>query len=293
MLDYVIITPAKDEEKYIAKTIESIVKQTHKPKEYIIVDDGSIDNTPIIINEFTKHYSWIKLIQLPTKHNKREEGSKIVQAFYEGYKKITFNNYIFIVKLDADIILPENYFSEIAKQFNENSNLGLCGGQIENFINNKWIKEIAAPYHLRGAIKTYRKECFDDIGGLKSTLGWDGLDEMTALYKGWEINVLDLWVKQQRPTNEAYNKTSLYYRLGYANYKNGGSFFLAVIRTFLRLKRKPYLICGINYFLGYIVAYIKREEKNIDKSLAKFINNFHYQRLINRFSTILKNDSRF
>lgn len=287
MSEYIIITPAKNEESVIENTIKSVINQLHKPKEWVIVDDGSEDNTPQIISKYSKNYPWIKAITLTTKNEKREEGPKIVRTFYEGYKQLSTTEYLFLVKLDADILLPENYFLEIAKNFEANSNIGLCGGQIENKKNDKWIKEKAADYHLRGAIKAYRKECFNEIGGLKQTLGWDGIDEMAALYKGWEIVILDLWVRQQRPTHTYYKKSSLYYKLGYANYKNGGSFILIFIRSLFRLFRRPYLICGLYYLTGYMVALLKQEDKNVDKDFAKFINDFHYTRAYDSLKKIL------
>jgi len=281
---YIIITPALNEEKYIRYTLESVVNQTLKPFMWIIVNDGSTDLTGQIVREYTKKYGWIKLINNVHNTNIREAGSKVVRAFYIGYNyyKIWDKEYDFIVKLDADLTLPQNYFEEIAKSFKNNARLGLCGGYCVNEINGILVKEKSPSYHIRGAFKAIRRECWIDIGGFKPILGWDGLDEMTALYKGWETKTLSLEVIHHRPTASAYNSFGLAKQHGMANYKNGGNFFLALVRALVRMFQKPYFIVGIGFFLGYFKAFMKRYEKNVNDEFAKFINCFHTQRLLKK-----------
>lgn len=278
-----IITPAKNEEKYIEYTLKSICGQTLLPQKWIIVNDGSIDNTADIVKKYIKDNSWIRLISNNTIGETRAEGSKIIRAFYVGYNSLRDRNYDFIAKLDADLTLPKNYFEEIANEFQRNEKVGMCGGYCSIEVDGKYIKEKSASYHLRGALKSYRKECFDDIGGIKLILGWDGVDEMTAMYKGWDVKILPLSVLQHRGTTSDYNAFMLSKKKGKTNFKNGGSIFLAIVRSIIRIFRKPFVVQGIGFFLGYFNALLNQEKKNIDKDLAIFINNFHIKRILKRF----------
>lgn len=283
MTNYVIITPAKDEENYIEYTLKSVCEQTLLPKEWIIVNDGSTDDTADVVQKYIKDNSWIRLINNNTIGETRAEGSKIIRTFYAGYDSLINHDYDFIVKLDADLSLPQNYFEEIANEFQGNEKIGMCGGYCSIEVDAKYIKEKSSSYHLRGALKSYRKECFDDIGGIKPILGWDGVDEMTAMYKGWDVKILPLAVFQHRKTQSDYNAFMLSKKHGIANYKNGGNIFLAIVRSIVRIFRKPFFVQGIGFFLGYFKSLLNQERKNVDKNLARFINRFHTKRILKKF----------
>lgn len=278
---YAIITPAKNEENYIENTLHSICTQTIKPTEWIIVNDGSTDRTKEIVENYAQKYPWIRLINNDTYHEKRAGGSKVVRAFYEGYNSIENHDYDFIVKLDADLTLPKNYFEEVSKCFENNLKVGLCGGYCVVEKNGKLVKEKSAGYHLRGPIKSYRKECFEDIGGLKPVLNWDGLDEMTTMFKGWTIKILPLQVFHHRPTSTTINRGLFSsFRSGKEYYCNSYDFFLAILRSITFGKRTmPYMISGIIFLFGFITAFCLREKKHVDKKLEKYIRSFQYNRI--------------
>ena len=136
-------------------------------------------------------------------------------------------------------------------------------------------------YHIRGALKSIRRECWEDIGGFREVLGWDGLDEMEAMYKGWDTMKIDLAVIHHRPTSSAYNQIEKAEVWGRAQYLNGRNLFLAIVHASVHLTTKPFLVYSFMYLKGYLKAFIKKENKNISPELAKFINKFHFKRLIN------------
>jgi len=279
-LNYIIITPAKDEEKFISNTLDSVIRQTLLPMQWIIVNDGSIDNTTEIVEQYSENFPWIKLIDNKTKNSKREEGSKIVKAFLYGLDSIDYNEYEFIAKLDADLTIPQDYFEKISDEFVIDNIVGMCGGYITTISDNNVIESTKPGYHLRGAIKTYRKTCYDDIGGLIPVLGWDGIDEMTAMYKGWKVKILNLEVIQHRPTAKNYNQIKLNFNRGLLHYKKGSSFLLIIIRMVVRLNKKPLIVGACFILIGYIYGLIVRSDKILDKELQKYINRFHFKRLI-------------
>lgn len=277
-MKYVIITPAHNEEDFIEITIKSIIKQTILPQEWIIVDDNSTDQTASIIKNYAAKYEWIEYIY----HHSgpwKSQGAKVIEAFNFGLAKLGVSDYDFISKIDADLELPSDYFEKIGNSLYNNPKIGVLGGQILEFKNNSWKKIPQASYHIRGALKSYRKECFINIDGLMPVLGWDGLDEMKAMYYGWQTKIIDSSVKHFRPASSDYVATELLFNLGIANYKNGGGLFLALIRGIVRMKRKPYILSGLYFLKGYFFALIKKEPKNVDKALARFINRFHMKRL--------------
>ncbi len=114
---YIIITPVKNEEKYIRYTLDSVTTQTILPEEWIVVDDGSSDNTSLIVEEYISKFNWISLIRLNTKEEQRMGGNKVVRAFNAGYKFIKNKDWDFVVKLDGDLSLPDDYFEKIFSAF--------------------------------------------------------------------------------------------------------------------------------------------------------------------------------
>lgn len=274
-----IITPVKNESKFIQETINSVINQSLLPIEWIIVDDNSEDNTFEIVNNKIKNHNWIKNIKFFGNERKRSGGSKVVRAFNYGYSQLK-NEYDYIMKLDGDLILPSNYLERMIEEFNNFSNLGICGGQILNKYSETDIRlEKVSDFHVRGALKLIRKECWKQINGFKEVWNWDGLDIMEAQYLGWETKSINIHVIHLRPTSSAYNSTEHAYKSGYEAYKMGSNISLTVIRAIFKIKNKPYLKCGYYYLKGYLKAWIKKETLIVSKELAKFINKKHTQRI--------------
>ena len=205
-MNYYIVIPAHNEEDYLADTLNSVLRQSLLPKKVIVVNDNSTDGTEVVINEFLNLSECIQKVNT-TSSDQHLPGSKVIQAFLMGLELLDAE-YDFIVKLDADIILPDNYFERIAYIFKGNPKVGIAGGFIyEQVAFNEW--ELSHPMnknHVRGAIKSYSKNCFTAIDGLKYAMGWDTLDELLAQYHGFIICTDDtLHVKHLRPTGSAYD----------------------------------------------------------------------------------------
>ena len=175
-IKYVVITPARDEEKYLQKTIASMVAQTIIPLQWVIVNDGSKDRTLEFGEQASRSYPWIKII---SRQNRgfRKAGGGVVETFYDGYALIKDLKYDFIVKLDGDLSFGPDYFEKCFNFFDTCPKIGIAGGEIFNFIDGQLIKETSVRFHVRGATKIYKKDCWDAIGGLLHAPGWDTLDE--------------------------------------------------------------------------------------------------------------------
>ncbi len=275
----VIITPAKNEEIHIHHTINSVLRQLHKPVKWLIIDDGSTDNTVEIVNNYIKDFSWIKLIKKNTR-GKRAPGANVINAFNYGLSNLT-GDWDFIVKLDADLEFEDNYFEKLLSEFEKDSRLGIAGGYIVNLVDGKKQKIDNTPeYHVRGATKVYRKECFNDIGGLMPKMGWDGIDEIKAMMFGWKTKSFkELLVLHHRPTGKETGMLRYAWRWGKSNYYMGYNPLFLMLSCIKRFTRKPYVLFGLTIYLGFIYSYITRKEQISDRNFIKFIRKFQSDRI--------------
>lgn len=274
-MNYYIIIPAHNEEKFISLTIQSLVEQTVLPKKIVVVNDNSVDNTGNSVLEFARKYDYIDLID-KTSEPIHLPGSKVIQAFQTGLESVD-ENYDIIVKADADLIFPPNYFETIIKQFQSDEQIGMVGGfaYIEN--NGEWILEnLTDKDHIRGAFKAYRKECFKQIGGLKPAMGWDTVDELLCKFYNWKVITDDtLHVKHLKTTGANYNKTARY-KQGEAFYTLGYGFLITSIASakLAMLKKKPLLF--FDYIKGYWKAKNEKKSFLVTDEQAEFIRSYRW-----------------
>ncbi len=281
----VIITPFLNEEAAIGHLIKSMISQEVKPTKWVLVDDGSMDNSVTIINGFAKECEWISLVQLDHKSQKRSIGAKIINAFNKGLETINIDDYDVIMKIDADLILPTNYIREITHQFTSNKKIGLCGG-VCGLVNDGMVKLESKTNldHVRGALKAYRKECFKDIDGLVNRMGWDSVDEYKTRYMGWKVKVLpDLMVSHLKETNIKTGHAKASFKNGIMLYTIRFDIPLLMTNVVKRLLWKPYIIQGLAILWGYCYGFLSQEEKIIDKKLGKFIREYRYKKISERF----------
>ncbi|MEX0906263.1 MAG: glycosyltransferase family 2 protein [Balneolaceae bacterium] len=277
-MHHIVVTPVYNEEQFLEKYINSIIKQEEIPDKFLLIDDSSNDSSAEIIKKFSDQFEWITYLLHPGEKGKAQ-GAKIVKAFNYGLKEIDLANVDIISKIDADLELPTNYFTEVKQAF-ANNRVGIAGGYIIENKQNEWMRIPHPNYHIRGALKTYRKDTFNEINGLMPVLGWDGLDEMKAMYHGWKTQNIEIGVKHFRPASFDYNNAELNFKKGITSYKNGANIFLTIIRMLVKMWEKPYIKSGVMFFLGYLKSMFQKEEKNVDKNLSKFINRFHIKRLL-------------
>ena len=276
-----IVTPACNEERHLSQLIDSMLAQSLLPAEWIIVDDGSVDNTINIIQKAAIKYSWIRYLR-KEKIGPRSPGKSVVDTFYFGLNNKNIIDYDIIMKLDADLVLPSHYLESIKNQFNTNVKIGICGGVCAIQLGNEYVleKETNIEDHIRGAIKAYRRECFEDIGGLVKAMGWDTVDEHTARYHGWLVVVLPkLIVRHQRSTHQEYGFVKAAFRNGRMLYSIRMGLFLLFTNCIKKIYKKPYFILGLAMFFGYILSFFRREKRIVNKELGRFIRKYRYSKI--------------
>lgn len=280
-MQYILLIPCYNEALYLSKTIDSIINQSILPSQVIIVDDNSTDETPEIIKNYTTTYSWITGV-----HKKSENihlpGSKVIQAFHHGLPHIN-TSYDIIVKVDADLIFPLNYFETIINHFKSNSKLGMAGGFAYIEENGNWILEnLTDKDHIRGAFKAYRKECYQEIGGLKPAMGWDTLDELLCKFYNWEIKTDEsLIVKHLKPTGKQYNKKARY-KQGEAFYTLGYGFLITLIASLKLAFKKRKITLFLDYIVGFLKAWKSKTPKLVTKEQEKFIQNYRLNKMVQK-----------
>lgn len=274
-----IVIPAHNEEEYLTQTLQSLTEQTMLPKKVIIVNDNSTDGTQNIIDTFSSKYSFITSV-VHTSEEEHGPGSKIIRAFYKGLASLD-DNYDVICKFDADLIFPKDYLQRISEIFLHNKNCGMSGGFCFIKKKHEWVLEdLTNKDHIRGALKTYRKECFTQIGGLKKSIGWDTVDELLARFHGWEIKTdTSLHVKHLRPTGATYNRASRI-KQGQAFKKMRYGFWLTLIASLkLAWKKKSF-----GYFWSCLQGYFSiKNEYIVSVAEGEFIRDLRWKNIRKKF----------
>lgn len=281
-MNFYIVIPAHNEADSIALTLESLASQTLVPKQLVVVNDHSTDDTQAVVESIIKKHPWISIVN---NHSSDEHlpGSKIINAFNKGLQTLN-DDYDVICKFDADLIFPKNYLEQLAKHFSANPRLGMAAGFCYIEKDNNWILEdLTNKDHIRGALKAYRKQCFKDIGQLKPAMGWDTVDELLAKFYNWELLTDEsLHVKHLKPTGASYNKNSKYMQ-GEAMYKmRYGLTITAISALKLAVKKK-----NLNLFNDYMAGYFKAKKENLTPLVSEkqgaFIRKLRWDGMLKKF----------
>ena len=291
--NYIVISPVRNEEQYLPGTIECMAAQSVLPAQWLLIDDGSTDATQKIIEEAAARYPWIKAI-----HRKdrgfRQAGGGVMEAFYEGYLHLTTlndglstNSWQFLAKFDGDLSFAPDCFEQCLSRFAGNPKLGIGGGLICNQVNGQVEAEskVDPAFHVRGATKIYRRECWEQIGGLISAPGWDTVDEVKANMLGWTTATFaDLKLIHHRPAGMAYGRWSNLIKNGRANYVAGYHPLFMLLKCVRRSFEKPFLIEGCGLWLGFVSGYLKRVPQLPDKRVIKYFRREQMNRLLGKKS---------
>ena len=281
---YVLVSPCKDEEQYIERTLESVRRQTIRPVQWVIVDDGSTDNSVEIIKKHQEDMPYIKLVR--RKASERNVGGGVIMAFNEGREAIDVH-YDFICKFDVDLVLPERYFEILMRRMDADPQLGTCSGKAYYLHpkNGRLISEMCGDEASVGMTKFYRRACFEKIGGFVADVGWDGFDCHSARWHGWRAaswDEPDLNFLHLRPMGSS-QKSVFQGRIrhGRGQYLLGAHplFFLA--SSLLRsVKQRPYIIGTFYSIYGYCQAWIIGEKRFGDQDVTRFIQAYQLRALI-------------
>jgi biofilm PGA synthesis N-glycosyltransferase PgaC len=277
---YVVITPARDEEEFIEKTIESVANQTILPRQWIIVNDGSRDGTAGIIDHYAAMYPWITARHRPNR-GYREAGGGVIATFYDGYEQLRVTDWEFLVKLDADLSFSNDYFERCLGEFDRDPQLGIGGGGIYHSERHGLKLEESPQFHVRGATKIYKRACWDSLGGLLRAPGWDTVDELKANMLGWRTRTFpELQLSHYRYTGAADGAWKDCVKNGRANYITGYHPLFMFIKCMRRMVRRPYLVGSIGLGWGFLSGYWSGVQRVQDEPLIRYTRSQQMRRML-------------
>jgi glycosyltransferase involved in cell wall biosynthesis len=279
MTRYVIITPVRDEERHIEATLDSVLRQTVLPQEWIIVNDGSTDRTGTVLDQCAAQHPWIRVVHRANR-GFRKSGGGVMEAFYDGYNSSKCDDWDFLVKLDGDLTFAPDYFQMCFEHFTKEPRLGIGGGDIYHTVGGKLKVEAVPKFHVRGATKIYRKACWDAIGGLFTGAGWDTIDEVKANMLGWQTySFKELHLVHHRLTGSADGFLRAPVKYGSICFVCGYHPLYVLARCLYRSVRKPYILGSLAMLFGFLKSFFMRTPKVNDEQLIRYLRNQQLRRL--------------
>jgi biofilm PGA synthesis N-glycosyltransferase PgaC len=269
----------RDEEMNLPRTIESMIKQTVLPQEWVIVDDGSKDRTGEIIEAASREYPWIRAVHR-TDRGYRKWGGGIIEAFYDGFHSLTGRDWEFMSKLDGDLSFEPTYFEGAFREFRENPKIGIGGGTLYHFENGQKVIERGPAFHVRGGAKIFRRACWEAIGGLWVGPGSDTVDEVKANMLGWTTKSFpDLQMQHHRITGASWGAWQGLVKDGKIDYVYGSHPVFLAAKSVARLIRRPYVVGSVALVYGYVAAYLQHVPQVDDPELIRYLRRQQLARI--------------
>lgn len=283
-LSYVLITPARNEEKFIEQTIRSVVAQSHRPLKWVVVSDGSTDRTDEIVSQYAAKHDWIELVRTPERTERTFSGK--VHAFNAGFAMVRNLPYAVVGSLDADITFDAGYFEFLISRFAADPQLGVAGTPFREG-DSQYDFRFVSQEHVSGACQLFRRECFADIGGyipLKRCI--DLVAVTTARMRGWKTRTFVEKVSQhhRKMGSGNHDKAMQVYSSGYYDYVFGVHPVWQVVRSVYMMRSKPYVLNGCRLFAGYFWAVATRAKVPVSREFVAF----RHQEQMHRLKAFLK-----
>jgi len=280
---YVLISPCRNEAAYMRQTLDSVIAQSLKPMKWVIVDDGSTDETPRVLAEYASKYDWIQIVTRADRGH-RAVGPGVIDAFYSGYEAIEPEQYDFLCKLDLDLRLPPRYFEILIERMNADPRIATCSGKSYILEGSRLIDERHGDDTSLGMTKLYRVDCFRKIGGFVREVMWDGIDCHLCRMHGWlacSWNEPDLRFIHLRPMGSS--QQSIYtgrMRHGYGQYFMGTGFLFMAASAISRLNQKPYVAGSLAMLWGWMKSAALRKPRYENPEFGRFLRRYHMRVLL-------------
>ncbi len=272
-LQYVLITPSRNEARLIENTLKSVVAQTVLPLKWVVVNDGSTDATAEIVSTYAGRYPWIELVNRPVR--KERHFAAKVEAFNSGQERVKQLPYDIIGNLDADVSLDPDHFEFLLSKFSQDPRLGVAGTVFtEPDGYNSATDSFEGQTYVSGQCQIFRRKCFEEIGGYVPSKagGIDWMAVTTARMIGWNTRsfreksflhhrVLGTAERGIVASNYAYGKK---------DYILGGHPLWQIFRCLYRAAKRPYIVGGGALLAGYTAAFLTRMERPVSPELMRF-----------------------
>jgi poly-beta-1,6-N-acetyl-D-glucosamine synthase len=280
-LSYVLITPARNEAQFIELTLRSMIAQTYKPLRWVIVSDGSADETDEIVARYSADHPWIELVSLPQRKERNFAGK--VMAFNAGLERLAAVPYEAVVSLDADISFDSDYFAFLLGKLTADPELGLVGTPFRELSGESYDYRFVSIEHVSGACQVFRRSCFEAIGGYVPIRGGsiDHVAVITARMKGWKTRTYtDKHCIHHRQIGTAsHHPMAARFRVGLKDYAIGNHPLWELCRVVRQMVMPPRCIGGLALGAGYVWGLLRRTEHPVSAELIKFHRDEQLHRL--------------
>lgn len=279
--NYVLVTPVRNEERTIEITIQSVLAQSVRPREWVIVSDESTDQTDAIVSRYAGQVPWLRL--LPLKNRPARNFASVVFATESGIRALQTQDYAFLGLLDADIRLPATYFAQILARFAADPNLGLAGGLAVDLIDGQHARNRQSLREVAGAVQLFRRDCFESLGGLMPLPegGWDAITCVRARMNGFKtVTFPDLMVDHLKPRNVASgNLIQRNWQMGVRDYVLASHPLFEVVKCGSRCLEFPPLIGSLARLAGFSWAGISSRKTHLPADVRRHIRREQLARL--------------
>ena len=272
-MKYILITSARNEQVFIAKTLAAVTAQTQLPERWVIIDDGSSDRTAEIVASYAKEFPWLMLIRNPRREGRNFAAkANAVNTALLQMRSVEFD---VLGNLDADVSFEPDYMEFLLQKFSADPKLGVAGTPFTQAGGYDSTRDSFEGEHfVAGPIQLFRRDCFREISGYFASPagGVDWIAVMTAKMKGWTArSFAEKRFHHYRSMGTAEKShVAALFSYGQKDYYLGGSPVWQLFRVTYRLVKKPYFIGGLALLAGYIWAAVKRVQRPIPPELVRF-----------------------
>jgi poly-beta-1,6-N-acetyl-D-glucosamine synthase len=271
-----LVSPVHNEAAHLRKIAEAVAAQTRPPDAWVVVDDSSSDGTLELLRELEERIEFLRVLEAPPHPplagRDRLAAALEAKAFNFALERSAWRDYDFIGKLDGDIELPPEYLERLLARFADEPLLGIAGGNLEERDGERWMPVRIPDYHVHGAVKLYRRSCFEAIGGIEERLGWDTIDETYARMGGFQTRSLtEVVARHHRPSATADGALRGRARHGTCAYILRYQPLWVVLRSFKVAASKPVGLSGAAFLYGYLAAALRRAPRVEDRNFERFV----------------------
>lgn len=280
-----IISPVRNEAAHIELLGRSVQRQSRPPDLWLVIDDGSTDATRDLLHGLSEEIPFMRVISTPPGHTAdngdRHAVAAAPRAFNCALRSVKWTEFTHVGKLDGDIELPDDYFARMLEEFDRDPHLGIGGGVLVEYNGSRWRTARTAPGHVRGALKLYRRECFEAIGGMREHLGWDGIDETYAQMRGYRTGSFDhIVARHHRAMGSAEGLLRGRRRLGESYHILGFSLPWSVLKALKLGPERPAVVSAVAFMYGYVRARCRSVSKVDDIEYVRFVRRAQRRRLV-------------
>jgi glycosyltransferase involved in cell wall biosynthesis len=272
------------------RTLDSVSQQTVPPALWVVVDDGSTDETPAILAEYAARLPYLRVVRREDRGG-RSVGPGVIEAFYAGADTVNLDDFDYVCKLDLDLDLPPRYFQTLIERMESEPRIGTTSGK-PYFVDSKTgslVSELIGDEMSVGMTKFYRVACFQEIGGFVRQVMWDGIDCHRCRMMGWIAESRDgenLRFTHLRPMGSS--QKSIWtgrVRWGFGQYFMGTAPIYLAASAVYRMPRHPIFVGGLAMLWGYLKSAAKGAARYDDPEFRRFLREYQAQCLVRGKST--------